>query len=62
MQRYSDEGKNLFGHHRSIEALTDEDYREYIHGMSHQKIKADQIWGFYHINEARIQWLLDGLE
>lgn len=61
MAAFKKEGKNPFGQVKSMEELTDRDYREYIHGMSHQKIKADQKWGFYQINDERVQWLLDGL-
>lgn len=62
MAVFQSEGKNPFGQKKDLESLTDRDYREYIHGMSHQKVKADQKWGFYEINSTRIQWLLDGLE
>lgn len=62
MEQFKKEGKNPFGRTTKIENLTDDSYRDYIHGMSHQKIKADRKWGFYQINEERIDWLLEGLE
>ena len=61
MQSFKAQGLNPFGQQTSIEELTDTDYQEYIHGMSHQKVKAEQKWGFYQINSERIDWLLDGL-
>ncbi|WP_077624617.1 DUF6241 domain-containing protein [Sediminibacillus massiliensis] len=62
LQQYEEEGLNPFGHDENNQELTDGDYQEYIHGMSHQKIEAKEKWGFYEIHPQRIQWLLDGLE
>jgi hypothetical protein len=62
MQSFKEQGLNPFGQPTSIEGLTDSDYQEYIHGMSHQKVKAEEKWGFYQINEERIRWLLEGLD
>ena len=61
MQSFKEKGLNPFGQQTTLEQLTDTDYQEYIHGMSHQKVQAEQKWGFYHINSERIDWLLDGL-
>lgn len=61
MEEYEQNGLNPFGQLITIEQLTDVDYQEYIHGMSHQKVKAEQKWGFYQINAERINWLLAGL-
>ena len=61
MANFKSKGLNPFGQAKSMEELTDRDYREYIHGMSHQKVKAEEKWGFYEINDERIEWLLDGL-
>ncbi|WP_042146417.1 DUF6241 domain-containing protein [Paucisalibacillus sp. EB02] len=61
MQSFKEKGLNPFGQPTTIEQLTDSDFQEYIHGMSHQKVKAEEKWGFYQINEDRIQWLLEGL-
>ena len=59
---YEKEGLNPFGEAREQQELTEEHYQEYIHGMSHQKVKANEKWGFYLITQERIEWLLDGLE
>ncbi|GGA82314.1 DUF6241 domain-containing protein [Ornithinibacillus halotolerans] len=59
---FKEQGLNPFGQHTPQDKLTDTDYQEYIHGMSHQKVKAEQKWGFYQINEERINWLLEGLD
>ena len=53
---------NPFGERKEHEDLTDVDYQEYIHGMSHQKVKADEKWGFYKITDERIDWLIEGLK
>ncbi len=37
-------------------------FLEYIHWMSHQKVKAEDKWGFYEITNERIDWLLSALE
>ncbi|MCJ7840033.1 DUF6241 domain-containing protein [Lederbergia sp. NSJ-179] len=55
------ETPNPFGQKSTQEELTDSDYRNYIHKMSHQKVKADEKWGFYEITPERIDWLLQGL-
>ncbi|CQR46038.1 hypothetical protein BN1058_00282 [Paraliobacillus sp. PM-2] len=57
-----DKDLNPFGDTTSQTGLTNSDYQEYIHQMSHQKVKADEKWGFYLITEERINWLLEGLE
>ncbi|MBO1004757.1 DUF6241 domain-containing protein [Pseudogracilibacillus auburnensis] len=57
-----DEDLNPFCEKVSLEDLSDTEYRNYIHEMSHQKVIADQKWGFYEITTERIDWLLDGLE
>lgn len=56
------EAPNPFGQKSTLADLTDEDYRNYIHKMSHQKVKADEKWGFYEITPERIDWLLQGLD
>ncbi|QGS67873.1 hypothetical protein CV093_01335 [Oceanobacillus sp. 143] len=45
-----------------LNELTAALYNEYIHGMSHQKVRADKKWGFYEIHLERIKWLLEGLD
>lgn len=61
LKAYQEKGLNPFGEKVALNALTDEDYREYIHGMSHQKVVAEKKWGFYEIHPERIEWLLQGL-
>jgi len=34
----------------------------YIHRMSHQKVRAEEKWGFYLITDERIEWLLDAVK
>ena len=53
---------NPFGGRPTQENLSDAYYKDYIHKMSHQKIKADEKSGFYLMTEERIDWLLEGLE
>jgi hypothetical protein len=61
-QMYEEEGVNPFGDDLKKDELTDDDIRTYIHAMSHQKVEAEEKWGFYEIHEKRINWLLEGLE
>ncbi|RYL94197.1 DUF6241 domain-containing protein [Sporolactobacillus sp. Y61] len=56
-----DDKTNPFGENKVINDLTDEDMQMLIHEMSHQKIKADQKWGFIQITKARINWLQEAL-
>lgn len=62
LKEYNEKGLNPFGEKVELNALTDDDYREYIHGMSHQKVVAEKKWGFYEIHPERIKWLLKGLD
>ncbi|MFC0014228.1 MULTISPECIES: DUF6241 domain-containing protein [Allobacillus] len=62
IEEYKEEGKNPFGQKRTQSELSEAYYQEYIHGMSHQKVKANKKWGFYLITEERIEWLLNGLD
>ncbi|MFD1850086.1 DUF6241 domain-containing protein [Oceanobacillus bengalensis] len=62
LEQYKKEGLNPFGKTTSIEESTIYHYNEYIHGMSHQKVKAEEKWGYYEIHPERIQWLLEGLD
>ncbi|MEN2767848.1 DUF6241 domain-containing protein [Ornithinibacillus xuwenensis] len=59
---FQEQNLNPFGHSVVESELTDAIYQEYIHGMSHQKVKASEKWGFYGIHPDRIEWLLNGLE
>lgn len=56
------EGKNPFDDDIEIDELTDDDFQDYIHEMSHQKVEADAKWGYYEITSDRTEWLLKGLD
>lgn len=51
-----------FNQKHKQEELTDTHFRNYIHKMSHQKVIAEDKWGFYEITNERIAWLLESLE
>ncbi|PFA67352.1 hypothetical protein CN378_10930 [Bacillus sp. AFS015802] len=36
--------------------------QQYIHAMSHQKVKAEEKWSFYEITDERIEFLLSELK
>jgi hypothetical protein len=42
--------------------LTEIALQQYIHAMSHQKVKAEEKWSFYKMTDDRIQFLLNQLE
>jgi len=48
---------NPFGDQKT--KLIEKDIQHYIHGMSHQKVKAEEKWVHYTITEERIQFLLE---
>ncbi|WP_163527202.1 DUF6241 domain-containing protein [Halobacillus ihumii] len=54
--------ENPFGQNIGVDELTGDDLRRYIHGMSHQKVKANEKWWFYEISDQRIEWLLHSLD
>ncbi|MCQ2010665.1 MAG: DUF6241 domain-containing protein [Sporolactobacillus sp.] len=54
--------KNPFGKDKKINDLTDDDMQLFIHEMAHQKVKADQKWGFILISKNRIDWLNRALD
>lgn len=53
---------NPFGDIISAENLERTTVLEYLHGMSHQKVKAEQKFGFYQITEERINWLVEAVD
>lgn len=59
---FEEKSLNPFGEDTDMNELDDYIYQEYIHGMSHQKVKASKKWGFYEIHPSRIKWLLEGLD
>ncbi len=61
LTHFQEQGLNPFGTEEKISELKDVHYKEFIHGMSHQKVRAKKKWGFYELHPARIQWLLNGL-
>lgn len=54
--------ENPFGDIFKKENMIDLLFQDYIHKMSHQKIIADEKWGFYLITDERIEWLLEALD
>lgn len=62
LEDFKEQGLNPFGESIEQEELTDKHYQEYIHGMSHQKVRANEKWGFYKITKDRIEWLIEGLD
>lgn len=57
----ADPNLNPFCEKEQLEELTDDEYRKYLHGMSHQKVIADEKWSFYEMTPKRINWLIEGL-
>ncbi|MFG6149258.1 DUF6241 domain-containing protein [Halobacillus sp. B23F22_1] len=55
------EDLNPFGDAVEASDMRDGDFQEYIHKMSHQKVVANDKWGFYKITEERINWLSSAL-
>ncbi|APC65564.1 hypothetical protein AAV35_14110 [Salimicrobium jeotgali] len=54
-----EEELNPFGDEKKADTVPESTIRDYIHQMSHQKVQAEQKWGFYRITEERINWLSD---
>jgi hypothetical protein len=42
--------------------LSEELLQQYIHAMSHQKVRAEEKWSFFKITDERIEFLLSQLE
>src|SRR5699024_2782927 len=63
-EKVSAEGKalNPFGAEVKQDEMTEAKIMDYIHKMSHQKIHAEEKWGFIEITDERIDWLLESLE
>ena len=53
---------NPFGNTVQKENIRDGQVLRYIHGMSHQKVQAEDKWGFYLITDERVNWLLDAVK
>jgi len=62
LNEMKDQGLNQFGDSQSVTELTEGNFNNYIHGMSHQKVKASKKWSFYEITDNRIKWLLNSLD
>ncbi|WP_431799795.1 DUF6241 domain-containing protein [Halobacillus andaensis] len=56
------EDLNPFGDTTEAADLRDAEFQEYIHKMSHQKVEADDKWGFYRITDERVNWLIAALD
>ncbi len=52
--------ENPFGSEKPI--LSEEDVLNYMHGMSHQKVIADEKWLHYEMTNDRIQFLMQVVE
>jgi len=52
--------KEPTNNHESIP--TESQFIDYIHGMTHQKVQADEKWSLYEMNDKNISNLLDTLE
>lgn len=53
---------NPFGNKIEPQEIEEINVLNYIHWMSHQKVNAENKWGFYEITDERIDWLLDALD
>ncbi|PPA71857.1 DUF6241 domain-containing protein [Jeotgalibacillus proteolyticus] len=62
LAKFEEEGLNPFNGKVTKEEAADYQIQDYIHGMSHQKVKAKEKWGYYEIHPVRIQWLLEAVE
>lgn len=51
---------NPFGHEQA--SLSEEDILNYMHGMSHQKVIADEKWLHYEMTDERIVYLTNVVE
>ncbi|WP_066187982.1 DUF6241 domain-containing protein [Gracilibacillus timonensis] len=56
------ESFNPFGDAMNEEELTEKELQKYLNYMAHQKIYAEEIWGFYEITPERIAFLLEVLD
>lgn len=62
LRQFDEEGKNPFGNTDKQNELSDSQYINYIHHMSHQKVKASKKWTFVEMHPDRVEWLLEGLD
>jgi len=53
---------NPFGNQKHPSQISESDVLQYIHWMSHQKVQAEDKWGFFEITDERIDWLLDAID
>lgn len=53
---------NPFGNTVKKENIDSGQILGYIHRMSHQKVKAENKWGFYLITDERVNWLLEAVK
>ncbi|TXC91218.1 hypothetical protein FS935_09990 [Metabacillus litoralis] len=52
--------ENPFG--KGTSTLSEEDILNYMHGMSHQKVVAEEKWLHYEMTSERIQYLINEIE
>ncbi|SES75886.1 hypothetical protein SAMN05421676_101378 [Salinibacillus kushneri] len=62
LQTFAEQSLNPFGTEEKKTELRDVHFQEFIHGMSHQKVKASKKWGFYELHPKRVEWLLSALD
>lgn len=59
---FTEENLNPFGEAKPVAELESKDYANYLHGMVHQKVSAEEKWIFYEMHQERIDWLLESLK
>ncbi|MRG84950.1 DUF6241 domain-containing protein [Salinibacillus xinjiangensis] len=62
LKEFEEQGENPFGTKTQMNEMQDEHFQEFIHGMSHQKVRAEKKWGFYELHPQRVEWLLAALD
>lgn len=53
---------NPFGNQKHLADMAESVVLQYIHWMSHQKVQAEDKWGFFEITDERIDWLLEAID
>ncbi|NIK12755.1 DUF6241 domain-containing protein [Alkalibacillus almallahensis] len=53
---------NPFGDIHSQTELPENKVKDYIDHMSHQKVEANEKWGFYLITDERIKWMIEAIQ
>jgi hypothetical protein len=53
------DNNNPFNHEGTLSEVK---VQNYIHGMSHQKVKAESKWVHYNLTQERVEWLLEQVQ